>query len=175
MKNKLIGSIILACTVAYSPTARITINDPTYNNSFYESNPPGDTIVYAIGVYETRRDHSYEYHPIGNATIKIQDQGDKKTILILSSYEPTNWNISGAGSKSVKSIYLFGYHDQSVTIDNPLSNVYEYSYEGTQNYVGSAHSLFDPAIERFESLVGDDIDAFAGSYRATDFTIQLIR
>lgn len=162
---------LLSVTAAYA--APITIGDPTYSTSYYESSEvSSDYSLYLIGVYETRRDHSYGYHPTGAAAVKVGDQLGKSTILALSSYEPTHWRITGLGVDDITKVILYGYHDQSVSGILASTPVTEYSYEGEGNYQGFTYRYpGDGRVVNHLSRQGLRVSSFAGSYRATDFSI----
>jgi len=158
-------------TAAYA--VPITINDPSYSTSYYESaTVNNDYSLYMIGVYETRSDHSFGYHPTGTANIEIGDQFGKATTLVLSSYEPTNWNITGLGVGDITDIILYGYHDQSVSGFLTSTSVTEYTSHGEGSYEGYTYQF--PGDGRVVNHLASQnlaVSSFAGSYRATDFNI----
>lgn len=169
---------ILFCvfiTLFFVPSAfSITINDSSYLTSYYDSPTQNqDYSLYMIGVYETRSDHSSGYHPTGTATVNIGDQYGKNTILVLSSYEPTLWNIIGDGANDLTQILLYGYHDQTISGVATSTPVTEYSYLGTSDYKGFTYSYpGDGRVVSHLESEGFFVSSFAGSYRATDFTIS---
>lgn len=154
--------------------AQITIGDPTYATSYYESDSKNqDESLFMFGVYETSLNRGFRQHPTGNAIVNIGDQGGRSTTLVLSSYEPTLWNLVGDGVDDLTNILLFGYHDQSISGVADSTVVEEYSYEGTRNYQGMTYKYpGDGRVVRFvEAETGLTVDEFAGSYRATEFYI----
>src|SRR5262245_22549369 len=48
---------------------------------------PGAAEVHVVGVYETRSDHSFGDHPVGEGSVTIERPGTH--VLVLSAYEPT--------------------------------------------------------------------------------------
>ena len=158
-------------TAAYA--VPITINDPSYSTSYYESaTVNNDYSLYMIGVYETASDRGFREHPTGTANIDIGDQFGKNTILVLSSYEPTQWNITGNGVNDITNIFLYGYHDQSVTGFTPSTLVTEYSYLGEGHYEGFTYQYpGDGRVVNHLASQNLSVTSFAGSYRATDFSI----
>lgn len=176
MKNAL-SSILAFATIllaAKANAAQITILDPTYSTSYYESTSKNqDASLFMIGVYETRSDHGFGYHPTGTATVNIANQNERDTTLVLSAYEPTTWNLLGEGVDDLTNIFLFGYHEQSVTGVNDFASVTEYSYEGNGNYKGFTYTYPGDGrvVNLVNSLTGLNVDSFAGSYRATQFSI----
>ena len=128
-----------------------------------------------IGIYESRNDHAFGYHPVGNATIYVGDQDGKNTILVLSSYEPTIWNLVGPGVDDLTQVLLYGYHDQDVTGEADSTVVKEYTYEGTNNYQGQTYRYpGDGRVVGHLEFMGLTVSSFAGSYRATQFTISAL-
>ncbi len=174
MKPQLFAIMALLLTTSNINAASISIADPSGPVSYHESTPDSNTIIYGIGVYETSIGRGFREHPIGTANIHIESQGSNQSVLVLSSYEPTNWNITGTGISSISSIYLFGYHDQSVTISNSSIDIFEFSYLGEGDYQGITYEWNTPEINTFENIIGDNIDVFAGTYHATNFTIQAV-
>lgn len=175
MKNaiSLIVALITLVITSSSSAFSISIDDPTYSTSFYDSPSVNkDYSLYMIGVYETRSDHSGGYHPTGTANIEIGEQFGKDTILVLSSYEPTQWNITGLGVDDLTNIILYGYHDQSVIGLLASTVVTEYSYHGEKNYQGMTYT-FPGNSQVINHLAAQNlvVSSFAGSYRATSFSI----
>jgi hypothetical protein len=154
----------------------IIIGDATYSTSSYSAPSHSDDYsLYMIGVYETRSDHSFGYHPTGTATVNIESQAGRDTVLVLSSYEPTLWNIVGAGVADISRVLIFGYHDQSVSGLNGSTLLNEYSYLGTNNYMGSTYSYpGNGQVTGYLSSLGLSVSEFAGSYRATQFEISAL-
>ncbi|MFO0738787.1 MAG: hypothetical protein U0270_23010 [Labilithrix sp.] len=78
--------------------------EPSYARSTSTSKA-GDVEVHALGMYETRSDHGFDYHPRGHATITLTRKG--RHALVLSAYEPTDFEIvvgparSSSGSSSM--------------------------------------------------------------------------
>ena len=68
------------------------------------------TLVHVISLYEASTSHL----GAGDATITIEDQGDRKVALVLSSYEAVDWHIEGPGAAAVSKVYLTGYKRHSV-------------------------------------------------------------
>lgn len=174
MKNA-ISSVVALISLAISSSSfafSISIDDPTYSTSFYDSpSVNNDYSLYMIGVYETRSDHSSNYHPTGTAEIEIGDQFGKDTILVLSSYEPTKWNITGLGVDDITNVILYGYHDQSIFGLLASTLVTEYSYDGG-NYRGMTYEFAGDG-QVVNHLAAQDlvVSSFAGSYRGTSFRI----
>lgn len=135
----------------------------------------GDAEVHVIGVYQTRSDHGFENHPIGDGYVRIERAGHHQ--LVLSAYEPTRWNLDLAPGAIVDSVHLVGYHAQSlaqsgipVTIDTYEQNgTFACGYAWPDDGEGcNPDALF--AIAR--SRTGSDLTSFAGCYDAAHWTID---
>ena len=92
---------------------------------------------------------------------------------MLSSYEPTEWNITGNGVNDLSQVLLYGYHDQSVTGLGGQTSVTEYSALGTGIYHGYSYNIAnDPDVANHVlSSTGLSVDAFNGRYTGTQFAI----
>ena len=64
-------------SVASADLIEIT-NVPNSSNFYFESaTPNASTSVFMIGIYESRTDHGFRFHPTGNATVDVGDQFGK--------------------------------------------------------------------------------------------------
>lgn len=114
------GTFLLA-SFALSAAAQatsVTFTDPIDYSpgvTTYQNPTPSAIETHVIGVYETDSSHSFGYHPTGTGRIEIKGDVTYPINLVLSSYEPTNWVLSGDGLGSVASVLVNGYHDSFVT------------------------------------------------------------
>ena len=133
--------------------------------------------AHVIGIYESRSDHGYNYHPQGEVAVKIYP-GQKPMILVLSSYEPQKWVLTGAVDQ-VRKVILNGYHDQAVTGIDP-AKVTEQSYLGTgKAYYSKFLYGFTPStaqsaafIDFVESDQGTPVASAQGLYMGVAFGIN---
>ncbi len=128
----------------------------------------GDPEVHVIGVYETRSDHSGGYHPTGDGRVRIERPG--KHVLVLSAYEPTDWQVTLAPGARVEAVTLIGYHAQTVNLkDVPITHDtgcgYSYPYNGGGC---DTNVLLDLAATH----AGADVTSFHGCYHASDWTLH---
>jgi hypothetical protein len=142
-----------------------------YEVSTYRPKLHGAPEVNVIGVYETRSDHSYQYHPRGEATVKVTRHA--KQVLVLSSYESTHWTVSLDQGADVEKVITFGYYEQPVTFEGgsaPVEHLgYSCGYVFPENGQGCETStLFMKAEKSAQSPVA----AFAGCYRANTFVVR---
>lgn len=175
------GILMLFSITANSAT--ITINDPEISSGYapyyYDNSVSTSPELLIIGVYETRSDHSFGYHPQGAANVNILNQGSSPLTLVLSSYEPTLWNLNIETGVNINEIILNGYHDQDVTGASGIT-ITERSYYGTGSYFSSCAYAWPSStggcdtqglVSGVEAYTGLTLTSFAGTYQATDFTI----
>lgn len=168
--------VVALPTVAQAST--ISINDSaTSSVSSYNNPSPTFPELLVIGVYETRSDHSFNYHPQGTANVNIVNQGTVPLTLVLSSYEPTLWNLNIASGVLINEIILNGYHFQEVSGASGVtvtdrSGLGKYFSACAYAWPSSTGGCDTPGlISGVEAYTGLTLTAFSGAYRATDFTI----
>ena len=177
MKNIILLFALLTFSIS-SNAASISINDSAYGTVYsFESNIDQSSQLLIIGLYETRSDSSFNYHPQGVANVNINYGGNKPITLVVSSYEPKLWNFNVENNVNVSQIILNGYYGQeSAGIDGSLID----NRSGTGNYLAACgYSLpyngggcdTNYFIDQVENYTGLSLNAFAGAYRATDITI----
>lgn len=175
----LIGISLSAIASANNST--VTINDFSsgYPSSYYVNSSLKNSETHVIGVYETRSDHSFNFHPEGTALVHISGAASTPVNLVLSSYEPTKWVLDGAGLSFINSILINGYNvsrvigiDSSKVIDKTGVGRYisacAYAWPG-DNQGCNTQGL----VVGVESYFGTKISTFSGDYRATDFSVAL--
>ncbi len=124
----------------------------------------GTPEVHILSVYETSSNHS----TTGDARVAIERPGEH--ILVLSSYEATNWHVRlGAGAK-VRAVQLIGYETQTVDLPNvPVTREtgcgYSYPYNGGGC---DTNLLFKSVVAR----AGTGITTFHGCYQASQWTLR---
>lgn len=132
-----------------------------------EDPPPmrcGTPEVHILSIYETSSNHS----TTGDARVTIDRPGDH--ILVLSSYESTDWHVRlGAGAK-VRAVQLIGYEPQTVDLPNvPVTRDTGCGYSFPYNGGGcDTNELFKTVTTR----AGSDITTFHGCYQASQWTLR---
>lgn len=175
LKKGLALSALLPCSALASS---VIINDAAYSSSYYFGNQaPTTQETHVIGVYETRSDHSFGYHPEGTAFVSVTGSASQPVNLVLSSYEPTNWVMEGDGLGFVGSVLINGYSLSRVT-GFDLASVVNRSgvgnYFSACGYGNDSGGCNTPAlINGVEQFYGEQITTFSGTYRATSFSIAL--
>jgi hypothetical protein len=179
----LAASIVPSLLLAQSRGAALHINDPATADGYAVTtfNAPNLIVpdISVLGVYETRSDHSFDYHPQGAATVHVRYNGSKlmdPLILVLSAYEPTLWNIDAQAGTRISEIVLNGFNSQQVANSGSIpivnksgaSSITACSYAWPGDNQGcNTQGL----VQGAQALVGAPLTAFAGVYRATDFTV----
>lgn len=127
-----------------------------------------DAQIEAVGVYESK----YGSHGIGKpsipgvVTVALQ-RSPKPIVLVLSSYEPVTWRISGARLANLKAVLLSGYSSSTVT-----------GSEGVQVIEMGRHYAYEQGGSGFGALqrevikrTGKGIETFQGKYSGTAFIV----
>lgn len=145
-----------------------------YEVSSHRADSIGEVEVHVIGVYETRSDHSAQYHPRGTANVHVSRRG--RHVLVLSSYEPTDFTITAVPGAIVERVILNGYspHTATAPAGTPVEN-----HSGAGYYSACAYKWpsddqgcdTEGLVSRVESSLAKPISDFAGCYRATQFEI----
>jgi hypothetical protein len=147
--------------------------------SAFFNTPRGNKELHLVGVYEARSDHQGGYHPTGNIDINIKRQ-DLPVILVLSAYEPVQWNVTLEAGANLEKIIVNGYHDQKISGISGIP-IQEFSYQETGNYFGKfayKWNKFSPnsdtvsLVNKLEQFTETNLTSFQGCYRGTNFTIE---
>jgi hypothetical protein len=136
--------------------------------------------VQVIGVYETRSDHSYKYHPVGNARVRLDRPG--RQTLVLSSYEPTDWTVEVGAGVDLAAVYATGYQAQRVKLPAGSSaKVVTTSYETGQDedYVACGVQLpsdrrgcpTEQLLQWAADKAGRRVTSFRSCYRTANWVI----
>lgn len=118
-----------------------------------------------VGIYEPGSDSE-------DATFNVQLDRPGESILVLSAYRRTHWNVAVAEGATIRQIIANGYHAPTVTAPPgvPIETV---SYEAQREFWGASNSL--PLETEFqteiEARAGRGISFFAGCYSMTHITI----
>jgi hypothetical protein len=127
-----------------------------------------DAQIEGVGVYESK----YGSHGIGKpsvpgvVTVALQ-RSPQPIVLVLSSYEPVHWQISGARSANLKAVLLSSYKSSTVSGVDGLQVIQmgsHYAYEqGSAGFAGLQREV----IKR----TGKGIETFQGKYSGTSFIV----
>lgn len=174
----------LLAAIALSAVAHatsVTVTDRGgygYPITSYQSAGSTSIETHVIGVYETDSGHSGGYHPVGLGFVEIKGDVKQPINLVLSSYEPTNWVLSGDGVSSIASVMVNGYHDSFVTgID--ASKVIDRS--GLGHYLSACAYRWPhdnqgcnttALISGVEAHYGTPMTSFTGIYHGKGFVVS---
>jgi hypothetical protein len=128
-----------------------------------------------FGIYESRSDHSYGNHPTGTATVHVRRTVPH--VLVLSSYEPTQWTLDVAPGARIERIILNGYHAQTLSGVPAGVPVVDRSGPGylsacAYKWPGDDQGCNTQGlVSGVEGLTSRELTAFAGCYRGTEFTL----
>lgn len=129
------------------------------------------------GTYPDGVSHSYGNHPEGEVDVYLPDGGSHTNmLLVLTSYEPVEWNLTGPGTDNVAGVLATGYYDQRVdglSSDVPVKTLshesgddeYFYAY---QNSGSNYNNLSNYISEHY----GVNITQFFGNYSQDDVSIS---
>ena len=140
------------------------------------STPPtcGAAEVHVIGVYETRDDHDFNAHPIGDGHLRIERAGHHR--LVLSAYEPTRWHLDLAPGAIVDAVHLVGYHAQTLA-QSGIPITYDTYEQGGESACGYSWPYDGEGCDTNQLLslararAGSDITTFNGCYHAATWTL----
>lgn len=131
--------------------------------------------VHYVGVYEGTSKNNNASHSRGTVNVRVTVK-NKPIILILSSYEPVQWNIIPDWGVRFEKVIISGYYKQTYTGLMPNVPVLNSSYEERNgNYfyqsINNEDNYLD-IIEKIESLTGKKPVTVQSNYTGTAFTVD---
>lgn len=173
--SPLLAFSLAGCSLYFGSGDPPIVDDPPKPGSPGDPTDPGGPLeprcgkpeVHVFGVYETHGNHGPGNHPPGEARVRIARPGDHA--LVLSSYEPVNWNVRLGEGVKLESITLIGYHAQTVSLPGvPVKRAmgcgYSYPYNG-----GGCDT--DNLLALAKQHAGADVTTFHGCYQASEWTL----
>lgn len=125
----------------------------------------GRTQLHVVGIYEPA--------PEGSVEVRVKRQG--ASVLVLSAYDATRWNVVIEPGAVVQKILVSGYHEQSVDAP-PGIPVEVRSYDQTFSYLGFGHAWpshkTTDLVDTAEGLTGLELTSFRGCYASNRFDID---
>ncbi|WP_095984679.1 hypothetical protein [Cystobacter fuscus] len=125
--------------------------------------------LHVIGIYQAALGAD------GTRSVQVRVTRAGSSVLVLSAYTATTWNVKVEPGANVERIIVNGYHAQKVSAPAGVP-VEIRSYEQTQNYVGPFAYEW-PAykstqlVNAAEDLVERNLSSFRGCYEAASFEI----
>ncbi len=173
------GTIPTPAPASCRPT--LTVHDCAtqqgYRVATYTKPDPRGPELIVLGIYESRSDHGYGYHPTGEATVQVRRTSPH--VLVLSSYEPTRWTLDIAPGAKLEGVILNGYHAQ--TLASVPAGLRVVDRSGVGNYLSAcAYKWPDDnqgcntagLMEGLKLEAQREVTDFAGCYRANRFTVE---
>jgi hypothetical protein len=159
-----------------APSEKLPVPDPPPPPPLVPPKPPCPEL-HIVGIYESRSDRG-GMPPGGSTHIRFARPGDN--VLVLSSYEPTQWKVELAPGAALSRVILSGYHDQAVTLPAGIPvEIRTYEIRGT--YLGAygyAWPFSDGGsdtpmlVKEVEALTSRKLTSFHGCYRLTDVDVR---
>jgi hypothetical protein len=138
----------------------------------YEHGEAGGTQLHVVGIYEAANAAGTSRRE-GKVDVRVTRPGP--SVLVLSSYEPTFWNVVVEPGASVERIILSGYYAQSVAAPEGTP-IESYSYDAGGSYIGFGYSWpsYDARglVETAQALTGLSLTSFRGCYSGDSFQID---
>ncbi len=148
------------------------------NRSWWRAEPVEDERLWIAGIYQSRSDHSGNYHPQGSVDVDWSLAGSNT--LVLSSYEPTEWTVSLTGDGALDRVILTGYHAQAINAPEGVDvEVHTYEQGGTFmacgfSVPGDGGGCEGVELVRFaQNRTGLPVSGFDGCYESTSFSFGL--
>ncbi|MFT3859241.1 MAG: hypothetical protein QM742_17635 [Aquabacterium sp.] len=186
MNKFIIASMLCAALAGVSGTAgatTVTITDPGYGPEYvwsYTNPSAGEPQTHILGIYESRNDHSgSDNHPMGTTYVNVTGSSSAPINLVLSSYEPTKWVLTGEGVSSIGQVLVNGYEKSLV---EGISAALVTDKTGIGNYVAACAFMWPRdtggcntpgLVSGVEAHFGTPITSFTGAYRANHFEMNI--
>jgi hypothetical protein len=139
-------------------------------------NETGEPELIVLSLYEADGGHG---GPPGTVTVDIRRATEMT--LVLSSYEPVDWQVSATSGAVIHQVLLNGYHSQTATVPTGVP-VQTRSYDQTSTNFGASCGYSWPyagggcdtnqLIAGVETHTGLTTTEFAGCYHGTGFTVR---
>lgn len=134
-----------------------------------------DTKVLFVGAYES-------YEDTNNVNLDMLEQ-DTSTILFISSYNPIEWNITGAKKANLKAvIYNRSIYGSKVKVDDKRVNLIQYEgiypmtslypqYRENSGSFDISNNEYERVKEGIEQITGKDIAGITIEYGLDDASV----
>ena len=140
------------------------------------SGTPGEPELIVLSLYEADGGHG---GPPGTVTVDVQRATDMT--LVLSSYEPVDWEVTAVTGASMREVLANGYHEQTVTVPAGVSTTVR-AYDQTRSDFGAACGYSWPytgggcdtnqLLAGVEAHTGLRTTEFTGCYHGTAFVVR---
>jgi hypothetical protein len=144
-----------------------------YGYAHYEHPVTGAAQLHVVGIYEAANATGTDRRE-GKVDVRVTRPGP--SVLMLSSYEPTTWNVIVEPGAYVERVILSGYHAQSVSAPEgtPIESYNAYGEGGQYIGIGYDWPSHDTRhlVEVAQGLTGLTLTSFRGCYTSSSFEID---
>jgi hypothetical protein len=161
---------------------RGTPDDSQMSQDFWDVDRNDAVMVVGAyqGTYPGGASRGFRQHPQGEVIVNMTKQAgwQEDTMLILTSYEPVKWVLTGdAVDDAVTLVFLSGYYDQEVTGVSSDVEVIHMSHEsGDRDYYYAYERdsrNYNELQDFFKDQTGREFDNFTGKYSLEEVSIGL--
>lgn len=136
----------------------------------------GDTQLHVVSVWSSLESSMGSGDPLPRGPVDVTVDRPGNSVLVLSAYSPTQWNVHVAGGATIERVIVSGWHEQSVTAPRGVQ-VARYSYveDGAYlGYFGTTWPGYDATelVDAAEILTGLELTSFRGCTASASFAIE---
>lgn len=115
--NKTLVLLCLSLTAFDASATTVTIGNSSFiQQSQYVNVATGSPQIHVIGLYDGGTyNNAQGNYTVGTTQVNVLGSASGSVSLVLSSYELTNWVLTGPGVNSLTSVVLNGYHASYAT------------------------------------------------------------
>lgn len=174
MKKRLIAPLLLAlATACERPPVTVTSEDPNSKVETHVNSQDDDGQLFrAISVYEPKSGNDPVKPFAYDVNVEIDGQNGKTLDLLLSSYYPAVWKLTGPGVADLNKVVVISHH-KSYVIGVKPGQIINRSADGARLRAGS--TSFGAAAEMVgyaSDILDQRLDSFTGAYNAQGFHIH---
>lgn len=167
MTPRLVGPLLALLVLSPAAAGQVGKQDPAAQRAttcFPEFSLPADAVILASGAYSGRR-IDFQIDQSGNAAGQIDvsvNYPGKPVVLLLSSYDPTIWNIKRSASTRIVAVHASGYHHQAIAgIERDVPQlVSTYDNRGPCGYIYATAEKLGALNPHARRVFGRAVDAF---------------
>jgi len=157
-------------------------NDVGMSRDFWDVDKNDAVLVVGAyqGSYPDGAKRGFQQHPQGEVTVNLTKRAgwQEDTMLILTSYEPVKWVLTGdAVNDAVSRVFLSGYYDQEVVGISSDVEVIHYSHEsGDRDYYYAYEQNsknYNQLQNFFKGQTGREFYNFTGEYSLDTVSLGL--
>ena len=174
--KKIIAAFMMSIAAMFASATTVTSNTEYVVEQWVNPVPAIHSEVHVIGVYGAIPDSSGNNHPVHTINIDFSGTNELLSNIVLSSYEPVKWVLTGNVEK-IRTVLLNGYYDSQVfglpsdtiVIDRMNDNYLAACAFTVQDYGGCNTSEL---LQGVSSIYNVPVTSFTGAYYAEDFSVN---